>query len=92
MTVAAKEVAVSFAAGAYYHDSLYFADIAAEALPSGVFATAPTVSASVAAASALCWVSVVSGTVPTASMTQKFRIVTGSRAAETATLLLTAVS
>lgn len=91
VTVATKAVAVSFAAGARYYDSLCFADIAAEALPSGVFVTAPTVSASLAAASCLCWVSVASGTVPTASMTQKFRIVTGSSAAETATLLLTAV-
>ena len=91
MTVATKAVAVSFKADTPYYDSLYFADVAANALPSGVFATAPTVGASVAAASCLCWVSVISGTVPTASQTQKFRIVTGSRVAETATLLLTAV-
>lgn len=91
VTIATKAVAVTFTANVPYYDSLVFADIAAKALPSGVFATAPTVCASLAAASCLCWVSVVSGTVPTASMTQKFRIVTGSRVAETATLLLTAV-
>ena len=91
VTIATKAVDVTFTANVPYYDSLVFADIAAKALPSGVFATAPTVCASLAAASCLCWVSVVSGTVPTASMTQKFRIVTGSRVAETATLLLTAV-
>lgn len=89
--VATKAVAVSFTANMAYYDSLHFAEIAAKTLPSGVFATAPTVSASLAAASCLCWVSVASGTVPTALQTQKFRIVTGSRSAETATLLLTAV-
>lgn len=91
VTVATKAVAVTFTANSRYYDSLRFADIEAEALPSGVFATAPTVGASVADASCLCWVSVASDTVPTASHTQKFRIVTGSHDAETATLLLTAV-
>ena len=91
VTVATKAVAVSFTANIAYYDSLYFAEIAAKALPSGVFASAPMVSASLAVASCLCWVSVTSGTAPTASQTQKFRIVTGSRSAETATLLLTAV-
>ena len=60
-------------------------------LPDGVFSAAPACSASIAQASATCWIAPTTNSITTKTETQRFRVLSSSRETITLRAMITAV-
>ena len=89
--VAIKTVGATVSIGWLYIDSIYGGDMQSEKLPDGVFSAAPACSASIAQASATCWIAPTTNSIPTKTETQRFRVLSSSRETITLRVMITAV-
>ena len=89
--VAIKAVSVTVSIGWLYIDSIYGGDMQSIRLPDGIFSAAPACSASIAQASATCWIAPTTNSVPTKTETQRFRVLSSSKETITLRVMITAV-
>lgn len=89
--VAIKAVVTTVSIGWLYIDSIYGGDMQSIRLPDGVFSAAPACSASIAQASATCWIAPTSNSIPTKTETQRFRVLSSSKETITLCVMITAV-
>ena len=89
--VAIKEVSVTVSISWLYIDSIYGGDMQSAKLPDGVFSAAPACSASIAQASATCWIAPTTNSIPTKTETQRFRVLSSSKETITLRAMITAV-
>lgn len=89
--LAIKTITESVQEGSVYASGIYYYNVPPAKLPSGVFASAPTCSASVASASTTCWLSALSGSTPTKVETQRFRLLSSSNETINVSIMITAI-
>lgn len=89
--VAIKEVSATVSISWLYIDSIYGGDMRSAKLPDGVFSAAPACSASIAQASATCWIAPTTNSIPTKTETQRFRVLSSSKETITLRAMITAV-
>lgn len=89
--VAIKAVSATVSIGWLYIDSIYGGDMQSIRLPDGIFSAAPACSASIAQASATCWIAPTSNSIPTKTETQRFRVLSSSKETITLRVMITAV-
>lgn len=89
--VAIKEVSATVHIGWLYIDSIYGGDMESVKLPDGVFSAAPACSASIAQASATCWIAPTTNSIPTKTETQRFRVLSSSKETISLRVIITAV-
>lgn len=89
--LAIKTITVSVKGGELYVSGIYHYNVPPAKLPSGVFASAPTCSASVASSSTTCWLAAFSGSTPTKVETQRFRLLSASSETINVSIMITAI-
>lgn len=89
--VAIKAVSATVSIDWLYIDSIYGGDMQSAKLPDGVFSAAPACSASIAQASATCWIAPTTNSIPTKTETQRFRVLSSSKETITLRVMITAV-
>lgn len=89
--VAIKEVSATVSISWLYIDDIYGGDMQSAKLPDGVFSAAPACSASIAQASATCWIAPTTNSIPTKTETQRFRVLSSSKETITLRAMITAV-
>lgn len=89
--VAIKEVSATVSISWLYIDSIYGGDMRSAKLPDGVFSAAPACSASIAQASATCWIAPTTNSIPTKTETQRFRVLSSSKETISLRVMITAV-
>lgn len=89
--LAIKTVTESVSTTFEYISDIYHGIIQPVNLPSGVFADAPSCSASIVKSSATCWIATLSNSAPTKAETQQFRILSSSNETINVSIMITAI-
>lgn len=91
VAIAVKTITAKVNISGSYTTDIFFANVGSTRLPSGVFSSPPACSAAVANASATCWVSPVSDSTPSTTVTQSFRVLSSSNTTVSMKIMVTAI-
>ena len=91
VAIAVKAITAKVNLSSSYTTDIFFANVGSTRLPSGVFSSPPACSAAVANASATCWVSPVTDSTPSTTVTQSFRVLSSSNATVSMKIMVTAI-
>ena len=91
VAIAVKTITAKVNLSSSYTTDIFFANVGSTRLPSGVFSSPPACSAAVANASATCWVSPVTDSTPSTTVTQSFRVLSSSNTTVSMKIMVTAI-
>lgn len=91
VAIAVKAITAKVNLSSSYTTDIFFANVGSIRLPSGVFSSPPACSAAVANASATCWVSPVTDSTPSTTVTQSFRVLSSSNTTVSMKIMVTAI-
>lgn len=91
VAIAVKAITANVKLSSSYTTDIFFANVGSTSLPSGVFSSPPACSAAVANASSTCWVSPVSDSTPSTTVTQSFRVLSSSNTTVSMKIMVTAI-